>query len=357
LPPKKDYPQCAFVALDQTDNAILAWSGGRDYTAAPFNNQGGRLVARRQPGSAFKTFAYALAMENGMAPDQILTDEPITLLDDQGNWWTPDNYASQFYGPTILKQMLVKSLNSMAVRLVNEYLGTEALAALALNSGITTPLPPLPSLVLGTVEVTPLEMGAAYGTFGRQGQSAGPPFAIRCITDTKGDTVYRHATATAQAVINPVSAFLVLDALKAVINQGTAKRIRQQVNFSDLAGKTGTSAAYRDAWFIGLTPRVSTSAWIGYDNDQPLTNPHSGRSLGGGTSAAVLTGAFWQHYPEALSDNFWTLPAEALLSFKVDPRTGEPDALNPAAVDIPYVLRSYLAATPDNASDGKEQQP
>ena len=341
---KRHYAQAAFIALDLADNGILAWIGGRDYAAAPFNATGGRTLARRQPGSAFKTFAYALAMARGIPPDRLLVDGPVSLIDALGRTWTPENYGAEYRGPTMLKLMLVQSLNSMAVRLVDAHLGPDSLAAFAHRCGILSPLPPYPSLALGAAEVTPMEMAAAYAVLARQGLTAGAPYAIRKVADRSGGILFAHSPPPTQPVLDPVSTFLVLDALKDAIDRGTGRRIRAVHRFADLAGKTGTSTAHRDAWFIGLTPRVACAAWIGFDDNRPMVDPHTKQTVVGGNSAALVASAFWHGYPSALADHFWRPPRDAIIWFRLNPRTGEPDGLNPQAVDVPYVLRSYLDA-------------
>ena len=353
------YPQAAFVAIDVEDNGILAWVGGRDYAASPFNATGGRPLALRQPGSAFKTFAYALAMTRGISPETVLLDAPITITDPQNQLWSPNNYDGIYHGPMILKQMMVKSLNSMAVRLINDYdtLTPEAFATLARACGISTELPPHPSLPLGTVEVTPLEMASAYSVFAREGRQIGSPYAIRKVLDRTGRilfTDYRPQGPSVSAM-DSVSCFYTVDALREVVRSGTAKRIRSLVPHGEIIGKTGTSSDYRDAWFVGVTPRVVCSVWVGFDDNRSMSVPETGQVIVGGNSAALMAGHFWQRYPEALEGHFWEPPSEAVIWFQVNPQTGEPDGLNPDAVSVPYVLRSYLAQTTDQPSiAGKE---
>lgn len=250
----------AVVVLDAATGAVRAMVGGRDYTAGSYNRA---VEARRQPGSSFKVFTYLAALQHGMRPDDHVLDAPIRI----GNW-APHDYEPHYHGEVTLTEALADSLNTAAVRLELANGGPRAVAANAHRLGITGPLPDDDSLTLGTGNVGLLEMCAAYATFFNGGRRL-TPWAIHGLPHPP-----------ARQVITPAQAAMMVHMLRAVVAYGTgrAAAVPGQV----VAGKTGTTQDFRDAWFIGGIDGTIIGVWMGNDNDRPM------RSVTGGDLPARL---------------------------------------------------------------------
>ena len=259
--------QGALVAIDP-DGAVKAMVGGRDYATSPYNRA---VDGRRQPGSAFKLFVYLTALEHGLIPESVRVDQPVSI----GNW-TPQNYAKKYYGPVTLRTALALSLNTVSVQLTNE-VGPTNVAATARRLGITTPLMATPSIALGTSEVSPLEMTAAFVPFSNGGRGI-IPHVIDRITTADGRVLYQRSGSGPGQVIDPRYVAMMNNMLQAVVSEGTGKRAA--LSGWQVAGKTGTSQDYRDAWFIGYTGALTTGVWFGNDDDSP-----SKRATGGSIPA------------------------------------------------------------------------
>ncbi|MDB5417000.1 MAG: hypothetical protein JWP50_419, partial [Phenylobacterium sp.] len=262
--------QAALVSLDG-EGRIRAYVGGANYLQSQFDRV---TMARRQAGSAFKPFVYLTAMEAGRTPDTPVTDEPVTI----GNW-QPRNYTGKYLGPITLEVALKESINTVAARLANE-VGTSNVAQTARRLGITSPIQLDPSMALGAVEVSPLEMAQAYDPFSNGGFYA-KSYAIERIRTASGRVLYDHGVGGAdrRAVIGQPALAYMIRMMRQVIASGTGTRAA--VPGYDLAGKTGTTSDYRDAWFIGYTGGFVTAVWVGKDDNTPMKKVTGGAAPAG----------------------------------------------------------------------------
>jgi penicillin-binding protein 1A len=233
--------------------------GGYDYATSQFDRAS---EARRQPGSAFKPFVYMAAMENGMSPDTVLNDAPIRI-----GKWTPKNYNDKYYGRVSLTTALSRSLNSVAVQLA-QAVGPAAVVETAWRMGIESNLEPNLSIALGTSEVTPLELTAAYVPFANGGFRPDIHFVKR-IRNAKGEVLYQHSGAPGPRIARAE----VIGAMNAMMAQTISDGTARRAAFGwPAAGKTGTSQNARDAWFVGYTANLTTGVWFGNDNGAPTKN-------------------------------------------------------------------------------------
>jgi penicillin-binding protein 1A len=265
--------QGALVSL-ATDGAIRALIGGRNYADSQFNRA---TAARRQPGSSFKAFVYLAAIENNLTPDTVRDDSPVNI-----KGWQPSNSSRRYHGPVSLTEALAFSINTVAVKLAVE-MGPRAVVRTAQRLGITSPLQANPSIALGTSEVTPLELVAAYDAFANGGIGV-IPYAIRTIKTTDGKVLYRRTPVDLGRVIDPVPLGMMNSMFRQVVNIGTGKGAA--IGGWDIGGKTGTSQDYRDAWFIGFTGKLVTGVWIGNDDNSPTRR----------ASGSNLPVEVWNHY-------------------------------------------------------------
>jgi penicillin-binding protein 1A len=263
--------QGAMVALDG-EGRIRAYVGGTNYIQSQFDRA---TTARRQAGSAFKPFVYLAAMEAGRTPWTPVVDEPVTI----GNW-TPRNYTGQYLGAIDLQTALAQSINTVAARLASE-VGTANVAAVARRLGITSKIQLDPSMALGAVEVSPLEMAQAYAPFANGGFLA-KGYAIERIRTADGRVLYDHSvdrTARPSVIGQPALGYMV-HMMRQVLTSGTGGRAR--VAGYDLAGKSGTTSDYRDAWFVGYTGGFVAAVWVGKDDNTPMR-----KVTGGGAPAGI----------------------------------------------------------------------
>ncbi len=246
----------AMVVLDES-GAIRAMVGGRSYKKSQFNRA---TKAKRQPGSAFKPFLYLAAIEQGFRPDSTEVDEPVKIGD-----WEPENYRKKYLGPVTLTKALALSLNTIAAKLVVA-VGPENVAAVAHRLGITSKLGSDASIALGTSEVTPLELTAAFVPFANGGYPV-VPFAVTRILTRDGRVVYERNGSGFPQAITPYDLAAMNTMMRAVVTDGTGTRAA--FPGFDIAGKTGTSQDYRDAWFIGYTRDLVAGVWVGNDDNSP----------------------------------------------------------------------------------------
>ena len=253
--------QAALVALDPASGAVRAMVGGRDFLQSSFNRA---TQAKRQPGSAFKPFIYAAAVERGWGPDDWIDglDEPVPASTGA---WTPDDEHTGEYSVT-LREGLRMSSNRAAVRLLNT-VGLSQTVRSASAFGFAD-LPVVPSVALGSGEVTLSSITAAYGAFANSGVVYAPSL-IRRVEDAEGNVLFESKVQPQQA-IKPSTAYIMADMLRGVIDAGTGYGARQAGFRLPAGGKTGTTNEYRDVWFVGFTPRIVTGVWIGYDQPQTI---------------------------------------------------------------------------------------
>ncbi|HEU4825306.1 MAG TPA: PBP1A family penicillin-binding protein [Dongiaceae bacterium] len=248
--------QGALVAM-RPDGAVLAMVGGTDYRQSQFNRA---TQALRQPGSAFKTFVYLTAFENGYVPGNIFVDGPIRV----GNW-SPGNYNDRYYGNVTLRDAYARSLNSVAVQL-SERVGRTKVIDTAHRLGLTEPMDDTAAIALGVSETTLLEMTGAYATFANLGDGVWP-FGIERISARDGTVLYERQGSGPGPVASPQAVRKMLDVMQATVDEGTGRRAKLD---RPVYGKTGTSQNFRDAWFIGLTRDVVTGVWVGNDDNTPM---------------------------------------------------------------------------------------
>lgn len=255
------YLQASLVSMDPNTGHVVAMVGGRDFTESRFNRA---TQAKRQSGSAFKPFVFAAALEGGLSPASVISrlNDPIETL--QGKWVPEDEHSSA--SSMTLRTALKTSSNRAAVQLLNT-VGIDKAVGYAEKLNVGTP-PSVPSLALGTSDVTLISLTAAYGAFAAEGVVR-PPVLIRRVEDSDGNVLYKDEQKSAQAV-SKSTAYLMSSMLADVVNHGTGYRARQVGFTLPAAGKTGTTNDYVDAWFVGYTPRVVTGVWIGFDQPQTI---------------------------------------------------------------------------------------
>ena len=248
--------QAAMVVMDGS-GAVLAMIGGKSYRKSQFNRV---TKARRQPGSAFKPFVYLAALEHGLTPDTVEIDEPVRI----GNW-QPENYRKKYLGPVALETAFALSLNTISVKLVLQ-LGPQAVTAVAHRLGITSPLGNDASIALGTSEVTLLELTSAFVPFSNGGYPVSA-YAVTRIRTRDGRTIYERNGSGFPKSVSDNDLYGMNRMMRLVVTDGTGTR----ASFPDfdIAGKTGTSQDYRDAWFIGYTSELIAGVWAGNDDNSP----------------------------------------------------------------------------------------
>ena len=272
---RRSASQGALVALTP-GGAVRAMVGGRSYADSPFNRV---TDATRQPGSAFKPFVYLAALEHGHSPSDTIDDKPVDI-----RGWQPLDYEGRFEGEITLSRAFAKSSNSAAAQLIEE-LGPRTVVETARKLGITSPLAAVPSLALGTSDVTPLELAGAYAAFANGGDVASP-YAILRIRARGGHVLYQRAKSSVHAVMSPSDAANMANLMADTVATGTGKLARLDGRPS--AGKTGTSQDFRDAWFVGFTSDLVAAVWIGNDDNTPMHH------VTGGTLPARVFKAFME---------------------------------------------------------------
>ena len=282
----KDVSEAALVTLSP-DGAVRALTGGRDYRQSQFNRA---TQAMRQPGSAFKPIVYLAAIEGGLTPDDVIDDEPITIGD-----YSPGNYDQKYRGPVTVRQALAESINTVAVR-VFQRVGVNKVIETAQDLGITSPLEHDTALALGASEVTPLELATVYASLASGGRGV-TPYAIKEIDNREGQVVYRHNGVTPPQVVDAHAVGILTGLMQGVVQFGTGKKAA--LGSRPVAGKTGTTSDYRDAWFAGFTADYTTVVWMGNDSNTPM------KKITGGTMPAEL----WHDYMMEAERN---LPETAL---------------------------------------------
>lgn len=334
--------QGAIVSLDPNDGALLALTGGFDFYAGKFNRA---TQARRQSGSNIKPFIYSAALDNGFTTATLVSGAPIVIENNLGDTWRPENYSKKVFGPTRLRKALAQSLNLVSVRLVRG-LGTPLVLDHLQRFGFDREqLPQGLSLALGSANFTPIEMARAFGVFANGGYLIQPYFITRvenqrgeimeyanrailcpeCDTSVKSitdiDLGILHDPRYSKRVLSPENAFLMNELMKGVIQTGTG-RLALSLGRDDLAGKTGTTNNFRDAWFSGFNQDIVTSVWVGFDTP---------RDLGSRESGARAALPIWVDYMEVAlqgkPEKSLQMP-ENIIKAWVHVDTGEPVAVN-----------------------------
>ncbi|NOX21254.1 MAG: PBP1A family penicillin-binding protein [Nitrospirae bacterium] len=272
--------QGAIVSIRPQDGYVQALVGGYSYRLSQFNRA---LRAKRQAGSVFKPFIYALALTKGFSPDSIVYDTPVEYKTRDGSVWRPMNYDRRFHGKVTLAEALKDSLNVATIKIA-ESVGVDEIASLASKAGFTEPIPRDLSIALGSLSTSPLQLAAAYTAFAATDGIIRKPLFIKEIRDQHGRVLEKNEAIRAE-LIQAEIAYVVTQMLVQVVRDGTG---RLAGGLADgVAGKTGTTDGFRDAWFVGYTPSMVTVVWVGYDDN---------RSLGAGMSGGRVAAPIWKHY-------------------------------------------------------------
>jgi penicillin-binding protein 1A len=299
----------ALVAIDLESGQVKALVGGVDFRRSQWNRA---VQARRQPGSAFKPFVYAAAIDRGYTPVTIVQDAPISLPDGRRGAWSPHNFENRYMGAVPLRTALVNSLNSVSVRLALD-IGIDRLRDHLRIFGFPTEFPRNISLALGSHEVTLLDLTRAYGVFATSGRRFDPVF-VTAMTDPSGRArAFPASRPRFEQVMNPATAYLLTDMMRSVVETGTARRAKELGR--PCAGKTGTTNESRDAWFIGFTPDLLVGVWVGFDDDRSLG------SYTGGKAAVPIWTAFMERALEDRPAREFTKPDDVMI-VRVDTATG-----------------------------------
>jgi len=305
--------QVALLALEPASGAIKALIGGRNYGVSQLN----RVLAKRQPGSSFKPFVYAAALNTAvlggqppLTPATLVLDQPTTFWFD-GKPYTPDNFKSEFHGQVTLRQALAKSMNVATVK-VAEMVGYATVEELAQRAGMSLKIEPTPAIALGAYEVTPLEIAGAYTVFANRGVYLKPNF-IGLIRDQAGNMIYQHRPEQ-RPVLDPRVAYVMVNLMEEVLRSGTGVAVRGRGLELPAAGKTGTS---HDGWFAGFTSKLLCIVWVGFDDNREL-------NLEGAHSALPIWTEFMKRahrYREYRNVSEFT-PPDGVVTVEIDPATG-----------------------------------
>lgn len=332
--------QGGMVVMDPHTGRVLAMVGGFSYSQSEFNRA---TQAMRQPGSSFKPFVYAAALDNGYTPASVIMDAPIEVVSG-GQVWSPENYGGESGGPSTLRLGIEKSRNQMTVRLAQD-MGMDLVAEYAERFGIYDKMAPLLSMSLGSGETTVLRMVSAYSVIANGGKQIKPTLVDR-IQDRYGKTIFRHEERTCEGcnfnswadqpeptlvdnreqVLDPMTAYQITSMMEGVVQRGTAAG-KIPVKDRPVAGKTGTTNDEKDAWFVGFTPNLVAGLYIGFDNPSPL-----GRAGTGGGLAAPIFGEFLAQAAKVTPPTKFQVP-DGMQFIPVNRKTGmfalegEPDTI------------------------------
>ncbi|PHY21560.1 penicillin-binding protein [Caulobacter sp. BP25] len=278
----------ALVAMEPYTGRIVALVGGYSYSLSKYNRA---TQAKRQPGSAFKPFVYAAALENGYTPASVVVDGPITLKGANGQDWSPENYDKEFYGAQPLRKGLEKSINAMTVRLA-QAVGMRKIIDFSKRAGVVKDMDPVLAMALGAGEATPFKLTAAYAPFVNGGRRV-EPHLIEVVQDREGKVIFRadkrdcercdagfngdespRFPAPGEQIMDPVTAYQITSMLQGVVQRGTAAAVSSLGR--PLAGKTGTTNDYRSAWFVGYSPNLVVGVFFGFDDNRSLGEGETG---------------------------------------------------------------------------------
>jgi len=348
----------ALVAMDPHTGRVLAMSGGYSFQRSQFNRA---TQAARQPGSAFKPFVYLAAMDNGFTPASIVLDAPVVIKSEELGKWKPENYSKKFYGPIPLRIGLEKSRNLMTIRLA-QTLGVDVIARYGERFGISDHLPLELGTALGSSETTTLRLTTAYAMLVNGGKRIAPTLIDR-VQDRRGTTVFRHDRRPCdgclgvawenqpvpavpdqrEQVADPATVYQVVSMLQGVVTRGTGWRVRAV--HKPIAGKTGTTNEYFDAWFMGFTPDLAVGVWVGFDQPRTL-----GRSETGSRAASPI---FTDFMMEALADKPsvpFRIPQDIKL-IRINADTGQPAKSG----DKRVIVEAFRADDPAEGVQGRQQ--
>jgi penicillin-binding protein 1A len=267
--------QGALVAMDPASGDIRALVPGRRTNKTVRGGFDRALFAKRQPGSAFKPFVYEAALAAGLSPASMVDDDPVEVTIGR-TVWRPANYGDNYAGMVTLRRALTLSANAATVR-VSQTVGDQAVIAAARRNGIASPIPAVPSIALGSVDVTPLELVTAYAPFANGGRRVRPRLVTRI--EAPDGTLLWSTEIQTTAVMDPRDAYEITSMLRSVVDYGTGHTIRDLGVDGPIAGKTGTTNDGNDVWFVGYSPTLLAGVWFGYDTPRPIADNASGGRL------------------------------------------------------------------------------
>ncbi|MBN15371.1 MAG: penicillin-binding protein [Pelagibacterium sp.] len=364
----------AIVAMDPRTGRVLALVGGFSFAESEFNRA---TQAMRQPGSSFKPIVYAAALDNGYTPASVILDAPLEVVNADGSVWQPENYARQFYGPQTLRRGIELSRNVMTVRLARD-LGMPMIEEYSRLFGVYEDMPHVLAMALGAGETTVMRLTAAYATIANGGRRITPTLIDR-IQDRYGDTIYRHDERICETcqqadwhgqaapmiidsraqVLDPMTAYQITSMMEGVVQRGTGTAVRAVDR--PVAGKTGTTNDYKDAWFVGFTPELAVGVYVGYDTPRSM-----GSSSTGGELAAPIFADFVSTALDGVPPTRFQVP-EGMHRDWIDPATGVGIVAGGSGVQEafkpgtgPNLMTSVIGVNSqafDNVQTGANQQP
>ena len=360
------YLQGAAIVLDPRTGAIRAMVGGRDFDDSKFNRA---TQALRQPGSTFKPIVYATAVQSGRSPATLVEDIPVSVPQVDGSLWTPQNYDMKFEGAMSMRRGLAQSRNLVAIRVGME-LGEQAVIDEARRFGISTPIPPYPSIFIGSADVYPLELVASYSTFANLGVRTSPNAILR-VENPKGEVLWEPAPKRVQ-VLSPGEAWLMVSMMKDVVLRGTAAGSVWGAGFRvPSGGKTGTTNDGADVWYVGYTADLVTGVWMGFDKPKKIMS----NAQGGRLAAPAFTQLMMEVYRRKPAPPDWPRPASVVLATAcgidgpyeefflagTEPLDGCADVSNPFFIsplrDTTMVRGGILSPRPPNAPPAPKAKP
>ena len=327
--------QGALLCIEPATGFVSAMVGGYDFHKSKFNRA---IQAQRQPGSAFKPIVYSASFEKGFTPASVFIDSPIIFEEKDEENWKPANFEEKFYGPTNLRTALTHSRNVITIKLLQS-MGVKHILEYARRLGIKSYLTPDLSLALGTSGVTLYELTSAYGVFSNKGIKT-EPMAIKSITDKDGNLLEENKPQE-ERVISEELAFITTNILQSVVQEGTGWRAKTLGR--PVAGKTGTTNNYMDAWFLGYTPDLIAGVWVGMDKDEPI-----GKNETGARAANPIWVRFMEKALKGMPVKNFQIPTGVVFT-KIDKKTGL--LATPETTDM--VLECFVEGTePTEFSDG-----
>lgn len=319
----------ALVAMDPRTGRVLAMVGGFSFAKSEFNRA---TQALRQPGSSFKPIVYAAALDNGYTPASVVLDAPLEIVNGDGSRWRPANYSNEFYGPQTLRRGIENSRNVMTVRLAQD-IGMPMVVEYAKLFGVYDDLLPVLAMALGSGETTDIRLTSAFATIANGGRRIQPTLIDR-VQDRNGETIFRHDERLCdgcvasewenqpepliidnrEQVLDPMTAYQITSMMEGVVQRGTGTTVRSLGR--PVAGKTGTTSDYKDAWFVGFTPELAVGIYVGYDTPENM-----GRAATGGTLAAPIFEDFMEKAVAGTPPTPFAAPG-GMTQVWIDPATG-----------------------------------
>jgi penicillin-binding protein 1B len=305
-------PQSALISVDIPTGAVVALQGGSSYQKTQFNRV---LQGRRQPGSLFKPFVFLAAFDKSdfSPPFTAITEldgSPFEWNYEGGQSWKPKNYDENSPEKVTAEQALENSINIPTARLA-QMVGLDPIVDLIKRSGIHSNIPKIPSIALGSVEVTPFELAESYATLANLGKGHKLQ-SISKVTDESGNTLYETPNSEEER-LPAASSYLTIQLLKGVMSRGTAKAaLASGLRVENMAGKTGTTNDYKDAWFVGFTPELLTLIWVGYDEEEKI-------GLTGSAAALPMWIDYMKQAKPYYNENDFKIP-DGILEFRVNPK-------------------------------------